>query len=479
MDEQAGASHHGPGTRDGGTTAVEKLEHLGLTQDLLSGDVVALAKTQAGSKYLQRFLQERNRSAMDHIFHQVEPALASLMCDKYGNYLCSQVFVASGQRYRRRLLGKILPKITTIACDKRGTHALQALIQVLGSGEGSTNIGDPCVPFEQEHQPRDECDRKGSKGHGRTMEVMDMTMDSSSSDEEPYDVHPHHHAQSVSSLDFIDEQQVKFVRALSKDLAVCAMDPNGTHAIQKTLQCFREPATDLVLREILDCFLELAHNAHGLCVLKVCITCSVSPHTNASSTSTDNGNNLNSHRNSINGHRHAILNQLTLHALDLVQSPYGNYAVQHALEEYGNYDTIVEQHACSAASLGDSDGATTMTTTYTGVCAPLLEALTGRYAHLSVQKFSSNVVEKILMLGPNSVRRTVIEELVLADRMAVVVSSVYGQYVVKRALKVATAEQQAELQRSIADHLDQVSNRQMRLKWKKMIHAKLGGDGDD
>jgi len=521
----------------------------------LTGDFLTMAKTQAGSKYLQRSLQERNRSAMDYIFHQVETAAPSLMCDKYANYLCSQVFVASDQRYRRRLLGKILPNIKEIACDKRGTHALQALIQVLGSGLGSSSPegggegggGDPAG----EQQLRE--DNWTTRSRRRAMHGEDNNYVSNT--DEGHDNECEYrwgNASSSSSprhmtddYDFIDEQQIKFVKALRKDLAVCAMDPNGTHAVQKTLQCFRMPATDVVLKEILDRFLELAHNAHGLCVLKVCITCSIdngslwstgirgAPTSSGVDSRPTSGPttaevSASSYKSTIiKRPRDAILEQLTLHALDLVQSPYGNYAVQHALEEYAKADWMPFHHADCPADMDDGDyiwngntpyenmrlgrageeEANTNTITnpgvenvneyeyeceteqcvragppaapYTGVCAPLLEALVGRYANLSVQKFSSNVVEKILMLGPDAVRRTVIEELGQADRMAVVVSSVYGQYVIKRALKVASPEQQAELQKSISEHLFHVGNRQMRLKWKKMIYSRRDEEEGD
>lgn len=52
--------------------------------------------------------------------------------------------------------------------------------------------------------------------------------------------------------------------------------------------------------------------------------------------------------------------------MDLVQSPYGNYAIQHALEEWGGQR-----------------------------CQPILRKMEGRLMQLSIQKFSSNVVEKL------------------------------------------------------------------------------------
>lgn len=57
------------------------------------------------------------------------------MCDAYGNYLCSIAFQACSVRQRRRMLDKLAPRVAAIACDKRGTHALQALIGLLSAPE--------------------------------------------------------------------------------------------------------------------------------------------------------------------------------------------------------------------------------------------------------------------------------------------------------------------------------------------------------
>merc|ERR1712039_776513 len=128
----------------------------------------------------------------------------------------------------------------------------------------------------------------------------------------------------------------------------------------------------------------------GLCVLKKCISQAKAP----------------------GQHQELLLSQLAQHALDLVQSPYGNYAVQHALEEWGG-----------------------------PACAPIFKSLEGRMMQLSIQKFSSNVVEKMFCEAPAELRPRLIAELVEHDKMSVLVNSNYGHYVVKRALQLADDQQ--------------------------------------
>ena len=57
--------------------------------------------------------------------------IAAMMCDSYGNYLCSAAFQACSPKQRKRMLEKLAPRVGHIACDKRGTHALQAFIGLL------------------------------------------------------------------------------------------------------------------------------------------------------------------------------------------------------------------------------------------------------------------------------------------------------------------------------------------------------------
>jgi hypothetical protein len=63
-----------------------------------------------------------------------------------------------------------------------------------------------------------------------------------------------------------------------------------------------------------------------------------------------------------------IIEELKNNCLEIVQSPFGNYAIQHIFEEWG-LESII------------------------------LSIITNNIASLSLQKFSSNVVERILELA--------------------------------------------------------------------------------
>jgi hypothetical protein len=249
---------------------------------------------------------------------------------------------------RKRLLEKLSPRVAATACDKRGTHALQALIGLLATP---------------------------------------------------------------------DEQEI-LTQAIRPHVIELCMDANGTHVVQRLLFCFMPPFSDFIYMPVIDRMVEVAHHPYGLCVLKKCISQAKAP----------------------GRHQDLLLQKLAEHALDLVQSPYGNYAIQHALEEWGG-----------------------------PTCNIVLRSLEGRMMQLSIQKFSSNVVEKIFCVAPPDLRCRFIDELIHSDKMSVLVSSNYGHYVVKRALQLAEPMQVHALLETINSNLAQLPNRRLRAKWEKVV----------
>lgn len=338
-----------PATQAGSNVMPAELEEL-------RGRVSQLSRTQPGSKYLQRMLTRGHPGVVEQILQEVEQDIAQLMCDAYGNYLCSTAFQQCWAAQRKRMLERMAPSVAAIARDKRGTHALQALIGQLAT---------------------------------------------------------------------LQEQEV-LMQAVRNHVIDLSMDSNGTHVVQRLLLTFKPQLTDWIYGPIVNNLVEVAHHPYGLCVLKKCI----------------------SQAQAQGRHHDQLLNQLAVHALDLVQSPYGNYAIQHALEVWGGPR-----------------------------CVSIFDSLEGTIMQLSIQKFSSNVVEKILDAAPLHKRRRFIDELIESDKMSVLVNSNYGHYVVKRALQLAEPPQARRLLDVIRSQLAQLPNKRLRVKWEKVIGASLDAPG--
>jgi len=309
--------------------------------------VVQLSCTPTGSKMLQQKLLKAHPSVIKDILDGIETELPTLMCDTYGNHVCSAAFQACSVGQRQRMLEVASHHLHGIAINKCGTHALQALI---------------------------------------------------------------------SHVCTVDEQRL-MVPALLEHLHSLSCDPNGVHVIQRVLISFGGPCADMVIREVVRHLHILVHNPQGLCVIKKCISQSRS------------GNN-----------QQQLLREMVGQVCSLAQGPCSNYAVQHALEEWGGE-----------------------------VCRPLIQALQGKLVQLSIQKFSSNVVEHALRFTPPDQRQWILEELTSPELTPILMSTVYGHYVAKRILDLAEPEQHAAFAKAISAGLAGLRNRRLRACWEYVL----------
>jgi hypothetical protein len=101
------------------------------------------------------------------------------------------------------------------------------------------------------------------------------------------------------------EEEEELKEGIKNHIINLAFDPNGTHVLQKVLLCLKEENIDFIFDPIYENFIDLSMDQNGLCVIKKIIS-------------------------KIQGHekRLKIGDKLSENVVQLVQSPYGNYAVQ-------------------------------------------------------------------------------------------------------------------------------------------------------
>jgi hypothetical protein len=105
------------------------------------------------------------------------------------------------------------------------------------------------------------------------------------------------------------EEEEELKQGIQAHILDLAFDPNGTHVLQKVLICMKEENIDFIYVPILKNLVDLSMDQNGLCVVKKIIS------------------KIQSHEKKLQ-----IAAALSEHVVSLVQSPYGNYAVQQALE---------------------------------------------------------------------------------------------------------------------------------------------------
>ncbi|KAJ7275587.1 armadillo-type protein [Mycena haematopus] len=216
--------------------------------------------------------------------------------------------------------------------------------------------------------------------------------------------------------------------ALSLHVVVLIKDLNGNHVIQKCLNKLAPEDNQFIYNAVAANCIEVATHRHGCCVLQRCI------------------DHASDHQ------RIQLVNEITFNALTLVQDPYGNYVVQYILDLNDNRfsDAVIRQ-------------------------------FTGNVCALSVQKFSSNVIEKCVRVAEHNTRKILIDELLNRTRLEKLLRDSYGNYCVQTALDYAEPAQRALLVEGIRPVLPLIRNTpygkriQNKLQREQMDH--FGGGG--
>mmetsp|Transcript_8113 Transcript_8113/g.17549 ORF Transcript_8113/g.17549 Transcript_8113/m.17549 type:complete len:884 (+) Transcript_8113:377-3028(+) len=189
-------------------------------------------------------------------------------------------------------------------------------------------------------------------------------------------------------------------RALTPAAARLCIDSHGNHVIQRILLKLPQHHSHFVFEAVATSVGDVARHRHGCCVIQRCLD---SPPSEA---------------------RSHLVDRIVEKALELMQDAYGNYVVQYVLDVCGDKDVHV-------------------------VC----DRVVGRVNSLAVQKFSSNVVEKCLERCTDKMREQYLDELSDPDRIRELMMDPFGNYVIQRALSVATHSQATRLVDAIKPHL--------------------------
>lgn len=226
------------------------------------------------------------------------------MVDNYANYFCQRLLSSCSPSQRIYFLTQISGKIVEISKDKKGTHTMQSILDVMTMDEEEKVIAE-CL-----------------KGH-----VYDL-----------------------------------------------AMDPQATHVVQKALASFNKERKSFIIEEATEKFVNLCNSANGLCLIKKLIPeCRNDPI-----------------------YYKKLISIMAENSMTLVQNPYGNYAIQTTMDTF----TLAEY-------------------------GPILDSLKGKFAQLSMLKFSSNVVEKCLEKADLARRNELIKELASEDKLLCMISDLF------------------------------------------------------
>merc|ERR1719245_1025389 len=332
------------------------------------GRVVALAKSQSGSRFVQDKLQDPAYFKL--FFMELKDRVADLMMDNFGHYAIEALFATSGDDQRLFLVMNLAPSIAVVSCHKQGSFSIQAMMDTLRSGP------------------------------------------------------------EIETL----------VEALSKHVMQIILNCSGHYVILRFLSKFGYPYTRFVHRALVGHCYEFSTDHYGLRVMKAAVD--AGPHSQLTN----------------------VFNCIVKHTNTLVENQYGNYIIQHLLD------------VCPVQ-----------------ITSTNKKKLCGNYVRYSKQKFSSNVVEKVIRHSNKETERRLScknskkngerrdlefkdwRELIvreLCTKADDLISDKYVNYCLQTALQSATHDPDLlrELTGAITPHLDSLREN-VRAKWNKLLEG--------
>lgn len=225
-------------------------------------------------------------------------------------------------------------------------------------------------------------------------------------------------------IDFLStsRQIHSIIIALSMNVVTLIKDLNGNHVIQKCLNRLGAEDNQFIYNAVAAHCVQVATHRHGCCVLQRCID------------------------HASEKQRVQLVAEITYNALSLVQDAFGNYVVQYVLDlNHPRFtDAVVRQFV-------------------------------GNVCLLSVQKFSSNVMEKCIRVSEPGVRKLLVEELLNRTRLEKLLRDSFANYVVQTSLDYADPVQRMRLVECIRPILPVIRN----TPYGKRIQSKLQRDNLD
>ena len=204
------------------------------------------------------------------------------------------------------------------------------------------------------------------------------------------------------------------INALKDNIKELSFDPFGSHVIEKLLSCFEEEYVGFIYNYIVDNFLELAYNNNGICVVKKILSLT--------------------HKTNLHDKLKIIVKE---NVNQLITHPYGNFVIQVVVECWNDYEEI-------------------------------LCFFDKKYFNLSLEKYGSNVVERCIEKD-DKILNNYIEEIVDMNKICEVMKSIYGNYVIQKALKLSKGDYKQKLVYNATKNINKLAEQKLIKKWKSIL----------
>ena len=176
-----------------------------------------------------------------------------------------------------------------------------------------------------------------------------------------------------------------------------AFHTNATHVLQKIILTIPEQNRQYLNEKIYSNLIDLCLDSNGICLVKKIIS---------------------STKHILNKKR--IINIISTRCIEISQNPYGNYAIQFLIEEWG-----------------------------INLCYEIVNIIIENISNLSMQKYSSNVSEKIIELIDENNIDYVYKKLFDENVLLNILKNKYGRFVLQKTVKIMNKGKKEEIKNNL------------------------------
>ena len=192
----------------------------------------------------------------------------------------------------------------------------------------------------------------------------------------------------------------------------------GTHVLEKILSYFEDEFIQEIIEFVYNNFINLSYHINGICVVKKLL--------------------LMTHKKEL----HQKLKKIVFdNAVNLIVHPYGNYVIQVIVENWDDNELV-----------------------------DILGKYKGKYVNLSLQKYSSNVLERIIEKNEKNLD-LYINEICTEKNLGEIIKNNYGNYVVQKAIKLSSGKNYERLFKEINQNIHKLDDKKVIMKWEMILSS--------
>jgi hypothetical protein len=302
-------------------------------------------------------------------FEDLKPEILALCTDQHGCRFLQRKLDEKDPKTLKMIFEEVHPSITKLMTDPFGNYLCQKLLENCDNEQRTVLIGNCMV-----HMTQIALNQHGTRALQKMIEFVSTP-----------------------------QQTQMIIDAMRYDVVQLIQDLNGNHVIQKCLNHLSSVDAQFIFDAVGQHCVPVGTHRHGCCVLQRCV---------------DHASGL---------QKGELVRQISNHAFDLVQDPFGNYVVQYILD--------LEEPL---------------------FIQPLCQNFQGSVVFLSKQKFSSNVIEKCIRVASEESRRLLIEEIIPQSELEKLLRDSFANYVVQTAFDYADEDQKHALANNLRSILPNI-----------------------